>query len=143
MPRGGRGKAEMEQLIARSELEPVTGAAADGDLCSTRHEGQPPRPRHWSPATRTAPTSWPMTPHGSPASHCCPARKSRNGRSQTHCPPLARGGCSTFAREVRRERMPGKVPGELAGVASPPRLARAARIARVLQGRDFTGLTVG
>lgn len=25
-----RGEAEMEQLIARSELEPVTGAAADG-----------------------------------------------------------------------------------------------------------------
>jgi hypothetical protein len=30
MPRWARGEAEMEQLIARSELEPVTGAAADG-----------------------------------------------------------------------------------------------------------------
>ena len=30
MPRWPRGEAEIEQLIARSELEPVTGAAADG-----------------------------------------------------------------------------------------------------------------
>jgi hypothetical protein len=30
MPRWARGEAEIEQLIARSELESVTGAAADG-----------------------------------------------------------------------------------------------------------------
>lgn len=30
MPRWERGEAEVEQLIARGELEPVTGAAADG-----------------------------------------------------------------------------------------------------------------
>jgi hypothetical protein len=30
MPRWARGEAEIEQLIARSELEPVAGAAADG-----------------------------------------------------------------------------------------------------------------
>jgi hypothetical protein len=30
MPRWARGDAEVEQLIARAELEPVTGAAADG-----------------------------------------------------------------------------------------------------------------
>jgi hypothetical protein len=30
MSRSARGEAEIEQLIARNELEPVTGAAADG-----------------------------------------------------------------------------------------------------------------
>ena len=30
MPRWARGEAEIEQLIARGDLEPVTGAAADG-----------------------------------------------------------------------------------------------------------------
>ncbi|MGH3188871.1 MAG: hypothetical protein ACRDPY_34475 [Streptosporangiaceae bacterium] len=31
MPRWARGEAEVEQFIARGELEAVTGAAADGD----------------------------------------------------------------------------------------------------------------
>jgi hypothetical protein len=40
MPRWPRGEAEIEELIARSELEPVTGAAADGGLSSAADSGR-------------------------------------------------------------------------------------------------------
>ena len=67
------------------------------------------------------------------------------------------GGLRRIARPLPGEDVPhspGKYTGNecpvkfqanwpRAAVAYPPRLARAARIARVLQGRDFTGLTVG
>jgi len=67
MPRWARGEAEVEQLVARGELERVAGAAAGGTSLLEQATRRPRRPG-LSPVTRTALTSWPMTLRGSPAS---------------------------------------------------------------------------
>ena len=75
MSRWPRGEAEVEQLVARRELELVAGAGADGTplLAQASKDGSDGC-RRGPAAMPTALTSWPTTPHGSPASLSWPSK---------------------------------------------------------------------
>ena len=70
MTRWARGEAEIERMLKSGELQAVTGTAADGGPWLTKAAATIRTAESISPPTRTPPTRWRTTRHGSPASDC-------------------------------------------------------------------------